>query len=344
MEAEARLRAKGPGHYLLRLSSIQVDEYILSVLNNKDQVRHLLVPRTRRNDLISKNPTLQNLADVVQFIVSTFIGSDGQTLFQFQLNEEEVDTEMVGDEMFYDANVCLVCHDQTDSPAKLKTHMYTHGVVFCQECGTCHLKNGTSSHKISCSAKKTIVTFQCELCDYKTQHKHKLIEHRKKHEDGHLSFICDVQACQKAFKTCEQLMKHKVKDHKQYFACNHCDKQFTDSKRRDKHVKMHSKLKCDQCDYECQYPSQLKKHQQTHNKSPVIRPGPKLHQCTQCKYQTVYKSNFKRHHRLRHTPRPPTMLTTLQMWEIISRKLISLSHGVDIFSMIQTMAGNLKLQ
>ena len=93
VEAEARLRAKGPGHYLLRLSSIQVDEYVLSVLTSTDQVRHLLVPRTRRSDLIVKN-NLQSLAEVVQFIVSNFNASDGQNLFQFQLNEEENDTEM----------------------------------------------------------------------------------------------------------------------------------------------------------------------------------------------------------------------------------------------------------
>ena len=110
MEAETRLRAKGPGHYLLRLSSIQVDEYVLSVLTNRDQVRHLLVPRTKRNDLISKNPTLKSLAEVVQFIVSNFIGNDGQNLFQFQLNEEENDTEMRDEDagnIFKNHNKCF---------------------------------------------------------------------------------------------------------------------------------------------------------------------------------------------------------------------------------------------
>ena len=66
---------------------------------------------TRRNALNAKNPTLQSLADVVQFIASTFNASDGQNLFQFQFNEEENDTEMVDQ----DANTCPgvipVCQD-----------------------------------------------------------------------------------------------------------------------------------------------------------------------------------------------------------------------------------------
>ena len=147
MGAEARLRAKGHGHYLLRLSTIQVDEYVLSVLTNQDHVRHLLVPRTRRNDLIAKN-NFQSLAEVVQFIVSTFNASDGQNLFQFQLNEEENDTEMrdVDAERFYDANACLVCHDQLDSPTKLRNHMESHRVISCGSCGICLLKASHSSH------------------------------------------------------------------------------------------------------------------------------------------------------------------------------------------------------
>ena len=203
----------------------------------------------------------------------------------------------------------------------------------------CLLRGGHSSHKISCPAKQAIVTFQCQLCDYKSPHRQNLNAHMKKHEDGHLSFICDVQGCRKAFKTLELLDKHKVKYHKQYYSCNQCDKQFTDSKRRDNHVKTHSKtkIKCDTCEFECQYPSQLKQHQQKHKE----RPGPKLHKCSQCKYQSFRSSNFKRHVRLRHEPRPPTILSTMQMWEIISRRLISLNHGVNMFSELQRMSGKI---
>ena len=81
--------------------------------------------------------------DVVQLIVSSSINSDGQSLFQFQLNEEESDVDMETAERFYDDLTCLACHDHLDSHAKLRTHMAKHRVTYCELCCKCLLGKGS---------------------------------------------------------------------------------------------------------------------------------------------------------------------------------------------------------
>ena len=130
-----------------------------------------------------------------------------------------------------------------------------------------------------------------------------------------------------------------MKDHHQFHSCDLCDKQFTDPQKRDNHSKTHRRLKCSECDFECQFPSQLKQHQVKHNTT-VIRPGPKLHQCSDCPYRTSYTSHFKRHVNRWHSLQKPTMLSTIQIWEIISRRLLSLEHGVEMCRAFQGIIGN----
>ena len=210
MKAEARLRAKGPGHYLLRLSSLDVGEYVLSVINSKDQLRHLSVPKSKRSDLIAKHPNLTTLAEVVNFIISSCIERDGQSLFQFQLNVGEADhddEDNMDMEMNYDALTCHVCHDNLDTSAKYKNHMETHRLVYCELCGMCLLKGSHTGHKKTCSAKNAFVTYECELCNFSTQYKQVLTAHRKKHQEGNLPYICEVDDCRNAFKTLKALDK-----------------------------------------------------------------------------------------------------------------------------------------
>ena len=85
-DSSRRLKAKGPGYYLLRMSDVIAGEYILSYLNSKCNVIHLVIPTAKRNSVIGKNQHLTRLEDVVMFVIDKF-SSSNELLFQLNAAE-----------------------------------------------------------------------------------------------------------------------------------------------------------------------------------------------------------------------------------------------------------------
>ena len=115
-------------------------------------------------------------------------------------------------------------------------------------------------------------------------------------------------------------------------------------KERKKHVKaVHEQpkelSKCNECDKEFKFPSQLRMHAKIHEKTPQP-PQPEFFHCEDCDFKSRRKWSLQRHEKRWHEAKKPTMFTTLQLWTLISKRLMSLNHGVQFFKDLKDILGN----
>ena len=221
--------------------------------------------------------------------------------------------------------------------------MESHKLSFCSDCSSCVSQMSFKTHKISCSKKRINVEYLCDQCNYSSPYKKTLNAHIKAHEDGLLQHQCNI--CRKSFKSIALVESHRGKFHKEQFQCNICDKNFTTKSKRDNHLKTHNpKVKpvypCTDCEFQCESSSALKRHQAVHHKTKKER---KLHQCPDCEYKTPWQSNMMRHKRRRHSPRKPVVFSALQMWKMMSRRLMSMKHGKAFFKELRDHLGKEKI-
>lgn len=342
MEAERRLLSKGvQGYYLLRKRDQRHNEYVLSYCSKLDEVKHLLIPSQQRHALLFKNPELNTLEGICQFIIEKF--KSDKMMFLFQLNSDEVLNDPVElDERSLEPFPCTVCPGVFASDKQLKGHLDNHRVHFCQDCHSVILRTNAHNHGESCSKKATQTTFECPQCNFSTKQKRSLERHLRAHGEGKKSHVCQV--CRSSFNSKKLLETHIFKHHPQCqeFPCDLCEKQFISPVVRDKHVKKdHGPPKktysCTDCHKECRTPKELKTHMDVHTKTKNVRP--EVFECETCGYKTKVKSNLIRHMEKWHGPRRPVVISSLKYWEIITSKLMSIKSALEIAKKLREILG-----
>ena len=339
--AERILLSKGePGYYLLRkVERLRHVEYVISYLKVKNEVRHFIIPNQRRHNLFSKNPQITSLETVFAFIIEKSKNSES-LLFQID-GEEVIDDDDDGDEdeQVLEAFPCHVCPENFDNNRQLQNHLNGHKIHYCDLCDQVISKNSVTSHAPSCSGNAG--TFQCSQCSFNSKHQYSYDRHLQEHQEGKRSHIC--QDCKSSFKTQRLLEAHLFKKHSKGVLCDICDKNFESTSKRDAHVKnVHVQRKvhqCPECDKQFRFPSKLRKHLESHQNAKAPPDPPPLHSCPDCSYKSRKKGNLNRHVRNTHGPRKPNVIKSLKLFEIISRRLMSLKNGIELARAIRKIIG-----
>ena len=107
-----RLRSRGHGYWLLRMSDVVEGEYVLSYVNKQGLVVHLIIPQTKKNAVIGQNQQLRTLEEIVTFVVETHTHRDD---LLFQLNSVECQDDPVDPERFYPDLTCFACAETLPS-------------------------------------------------------------------------------------------------------------------------------------------------------------------------------------------------------------------------------------
>ena len=139
------------------------------------------------------------------------------------------------------------------------------------------------------------VRFSCEECGYKTGQKAGLMRHMLALHGGR-RLQCDM--CEKTYKWEVDLARHKLRHVKASFVCDKCDKEFTEKRQLQAHIKaVHDKVvrKCcfEGCDFETFQLSILSLHKKAVHKNI-------WYQCDDCDYRTQREGDMMRHVRERH--------------------------------------------
>ncbi|KAL1115202.1 hypothetical protein AAG570_007233 [Ranatra chinensis] len=166
----------------------------------------------------------------------------------------------------------------------------------CDQCDykTDHRMN-FKYHKMRHSGEKP---FRCDQCDYGTVWKSHLNNHRKTHS-SEKPFQCD----QCDFKTSQRthLKHHKMRHSgERPFVCDQCDYGTVTKASLNFHMRKHSSEKpfqCDQCDYKTDLRTSLKYHKMIHS-------GERPFLCDQCDYSTVKKASLNFHMKTHSSEKP----------------------------------------
>ena len=71
--ATRRLMAKGAGYWMVRKSDVAPEEYILSYVNRKCVVAHLIIPRNKRNSVIGMFSVFDSLTSSFDLSLLTIL-------------------------------------------------------------------------------------------------------------------------------------------------------------------------------------------------------------------------------------------------------------------------------
>ena len=329
------------GFYLLRKPRENHNEYVLSYIDKSKNLKSFIIPSQRRNNLFVKNPNLNSLVDVFGFIIDKFKSGDSQLLFQ--LNSDDVlNDDNLEDEQGQDIFPCHVCHESFGSAKQLQNHGDSHRIHYCHHCEQVIPKNSVKSHTPSCRNREVQESFECDRCNFTSRHRRSMERHLQFHKHDH---VCDL--CKTSFKTDKLLQSHLFKSHSKGVPCLLCDKIFESSNKRDIHVKNTHDPKghsCQECQKQFRFQCDLRRHEETHQKTrtnhpPPPPPTPTIHNCDHCSYKSGKKSNFLRHVRNFHQERRPVVIPSLKIWEIMSRRLMSMTTILDLTKQIRDIIG-----
>ena len=126
---------------------------------------------------------------------------------------------------------CHVCSEDVpfeNSKAKEKHVKDQHRVGECFKCGGFFPTNKMQGHRKTC--KRT--EFKCDTCDFITNRRDLMENHKKSHQK---KYSCLHPGCDLVFASLEERKKHSAQ-HPPRFPCLHCDRRFTTSYSRERHV------------------------------------------------------------------------------------------------------------
>ena len=146
--------------------------------------------------------------------------------------------------------------------------------------------------------------YKCPQCEYKTGLKHNLVSHVRFVHEGVKLYNCDQCEYKTGYST--NLHRH-LRTHMndvyaaRPFACQHCDKSFTQAKSLKQHMKaVHEGEKpymCPQCDYKTSYKHYLRTHLRNHTKE-------KPYKCQDCGKEYSSLSGLTYHTKSQKEPKP----------------------------------------
>ena len=138
----------------------------------------------------------------------------------------------------------------------------------------------------------------CDKCDKSFHYPARLIEHKNVHS-GKTPFKCELETCDKAFPTSDQLRTH-AQRHQLRFTCEICQKRFQTESIRRTHMLTHSTLrpfgcKDPRCDKTFKTQKALEKHAEIHKPE-----APQVCDLDGCGRVFKRKDGLQRHKRNEH--------------------------------------------
>ena len=225
------------GRYLLREVE---DSHIISYVDAKEKVDHILLPKQSNSKLLQFNPHLVSAQDIVEFIAARF---DGKLISAVSA---ESGGKLDKPKILRDDKTCNVCEERFKNAEILHaTHMQKHRIKYCDECHIIVKSNMLVGHMHHRHMPKSI---QCEQCDYKTSYKKNMKNHVERiHNSKEKSFICNL--CNFRASTKEKLENHQNREHGFRFQCKNfkdlvdpnldCERTFSDRQSLQKHLFKH---------------------------------------------------------------------------------------------------------
>ncbi|XP_071951406.1 uncharacterized protein [Antedon mediterranea] len=230
-----------------------------------------------------------------------------------------------------DIFTCDKCDYRTIYRNDLATHKLKHEKekpFKCQHCDFRSIYRHSLIHHVSSKHDK-VRPFKCKYCDHSTARRQDLLTHLGKHEEarrfkcdlcdyttpyrpcfrahmdrhfGNRPFKCELDYCDFATTTKQNLKSHMLKHGDKPYKCGFCSYSATHKQQLLNHMDRHDAVpqnllkksyKCDLCDYTTPHKFSLKRHSERHDEN---RSKPeKMFACTECEYTTGYKSSLKRH-------------------------------------------------
>ena len=264
-----------PGAFLIRFNSRHdmIGDYIISYLDDKLDIRHIVINLSRDTNLRKCNPHITNIRTAIEVLLSL-----DPKKFAYGVPWQNFDTiPKINLRRISDPNQCDICDctfEKNDEKSR-NTHRKSHLVTYCDICLGLIAHNSYYNHRNVCLNKK----FQCLRCSYSTKRQDGLKRHIYKQ---HTLATIECDSCDEMFPTILSKDMHMKKLHGYLrFLCPHCKKGFKTNYYLNRHIACHQRIKqkqegknrgklsqkinCDECEFSTVHPKNLTRHKKTHS-------------------------------------------------------------------------------
>ena len=275
-----------PGAFLIRFNSRHdmIGDYIISYLDDKLDIRHIVINLARDTNLRKCNPHITNIKTAIEVLLSL-----DSKKFAHVVSWQKFDTKPTFDTKTFlrkisDPSQCDIC-DYTFANNDDKSRIYhrkLHTVYYCDKCLGLILTNSRDHHKSICLNKR----IHCLKCSFSTNRTDGLKRHIY---NQHTLATIKCDSCDEMFKTTQSKEKHMERIHGYLrFPCPHCPKGFDRKYYLDRHIACHQRAKqkhenllklklkkknekvnCDECGEELGKKKSLVRHKQNHCHAPL---------------------------------------------------------------------------
>ena len=264
-----------PGAFLIRFNSRHdmIGDYIISYLDDKLDIRHIVMNLSRDTNLRKCNPHITDIRTAIEVLLS-FEPKQFAHGVSWQDFDSKPKTYL---RKISDPNKCDVC-DYTFENNDEKSHYghrRLHRVTFCPNCLGLFFSYCWDNHQKICLNKK----IHCLKCSYSTHHP----KHLKRHNyQIHTLATIKCDTCDEMFTTTLSKEVHMKRLHGYLrYPCPHCPKGFSLKYYFNRHVACHQRIKektkvktsvklsekinCDECEFSSLYMKSLVRHKKSHS-------------------------------------------------------------------------------
>ena len=271
-----------PGAFLIRFNSRHdmIGDYIISYLDDKLDIRHIVINLARDTNLRKCNPHITNIKTAIEVLLSL-----DSKRFAHVVSWQNFDTKP---KTFFrkisDPSQCDICdYTFVNNDEKSRViHRKLHSISYCDNCLGLIPTNRSHDHKNACLNKR----IHCSKCSFSTTLKDSLTRHiYNQHTLARIK--CD--SCDEMFPTTEFKERHMVKLHGYLrYPCPLCQKGFKSNFYLNRHIDCHQRAKqrqenllklklkkknekvnCDDCEFSSFYKKALVRHKQNHCHAPL---------------------------------------------------------------------------
>ena len=264
-----------PGAFLIRFNSRHdmIGDYIISYLDDKLNIRHIVINLARDTNLRKCNPHITDIRTAIEALLS-FEPKQFAHGVSWQDFDRKPKTYL---RRISDPSQCDIC-DYTFENNDEKTHYghrRLHRVTFCPNCLGLILSNVWDYHQKICLNKR----IHCLKCSYSTNQPKSLKRHNY---IMHTLATIKCDSCDEMFTTTLSKEVHMKRLHGYLrYPCPHCPKGFSWKYYLNRHVACHQRIKekpkvktsvklsekinCNECELSSFYLKSLVRHIKTHS-------------------------------------------------------------------------------